>query len=303
MQVDFQVVHDFADKNILIEKIINILNEFDKVNYYVDYFGKDEEEDINLIDYIEIKYHYKVNNNDDFITGFSIFIPGIGDYIIDFSNDRETGGVNDFNNIIDDLISSLKEEINIKVITKFLDESMQCVHWTIFRELFVIEMKLREIITFIFLANYENQYNNLLNDYKIKFAKDMKKDDLTRNYENEFFYILFSDYLKLDESNLKEMTNRELINFINKSDTFEEFQQFISNRGIKKYNKCLLEINDSLEIIEQIRNCIAHNRKISNRLMAAYEVHKKKLLGDEETKIAGKLDKFWQNLQEGIDND
>jgi len=137
-----------------------------------------------------------------------------------------------------------------------------------FSEIFKLEMILREAITVIFATTYKTGYYNLLKDYTIKSQLDKdyqknpdKKSDLLKSkLENEFFYLLFSDYVKCTD--LNEVKIADWIRELRDAADFALFQERIVNRGIinKEYQDFLAAIKEDVWNVENIRNCVAHNR-------------------------------------------
>ena len=66
--------------------------------------------------------------------------------------------------------------------------------------------------------------------------------------ENIFYYLTFEDYTKLDGSALKDPTSQVMRDFLEKSHTFEDFQDLLLNRGIvdEVHRAFLLSIKELL---------------------------------------------------------
>jgi len=83
---------------------------------------------------------------------------------------------------------------------------------------------------------------------------------LLSRFENEFFYISFSDYKNLLE--LRELKEDEKTELLKDSNNFDEWKKRIFERGIKDepYIDFIESIKQDLQILEDIRNSLMHNR-------------------------------------------
>jgi len=166
------------------------------------------------------------------------------------------------------------------LVLKFYDSDLLNFLSNIYKELFKIEMKLREIISFIFIDTYKSG-DNLLKDVNLKprfeGKNNLQKDEtqrreyLSKRCENEFFHVLFSDYNRLTE--IRDLKHDDLYLITEISNNFEEFKNNILNRGIKEdsYLAFLNNIKPVLSKLENIRNCIAHNRMLDTNDLENYE--------------------------------
>ena len=106
--------------------------------------------------------------------------------------------------------------------------------------------------------------------------------------------MLFSDYIKLND--LKELKQPDLIDMIVNSNDYDELRKNIQYRGIikEKYQDFLAKTKQNLEPIENLRNCIAHNRSIpkSDNYKAITDYGRAKELLDES------IESFWELMQD-----
>jgi hypothetical protein len=146
-------------------------------------------------------------------------------------------------------------------------------------------MKLREILSYIFISIYENDCYSFLEFQKInptikKINKEKIHEFLKQKYRNEFFFLTFNQYKNLT---LPEIIKSEtIINILNDSKSFEDLKKGIENIGVLKaeksqYLEFLSRISENLESIETIRNCVAHNRQPTNDELTNYVYAKQKL--------------------------
>lgn len=128
-----------------------------------------------------------------------------------------------------------------------------------------IEQSLREVLFYIFAQQYPNDIFNLFKEIDIKLTGDhpRKEVEFKKLNENQFFYLLFTDYIKL--SDLKPFSEKDLIKYIENNDKYSSLRDKIINRGITNENHkyFILSLKDIMDPIHKIRNCIAHNRNFS----------------------------------------
>lgn len=256
--VRFQVV--FSSLEDFYEIIINVLKEVYKENY-------DEFDEIQLLQQLKFQYTKKIEEN-KYLVGFEIEFDEIGQIIGDFS-------------------SNLQDLESVDVIFKYNDEHLLDFIILVHKELFRLEMKLREAISYIFIDTYKEDYYDFLKDINItphfEGSKNLQKDKsqreefLRKRYENEFFHILFEDYIKL--SNPKTLKQEDLFLITEFSENFEDFKKNIIERGIIKseYKTFIEEIKNIIEPISRIRNCIAHNRMLSSEDAENYQTYFKEI--------------------------
>jgi len=278
MKVNFQIIHSFGDNVNLKENLLSFLKDtFDEsTTLTIEIEEKqDNIEEWSIFDWVEIKYNYFSENN-KYIAGFNLEVL--------------EGNIA----IISEFGQKLQDDDNIHLVLKYNDEVIQLEHQIYSKEIFDLEMKLREIISFIFLDTYKKDFYNLLKDTDLKIQPlngNNRSDEeyFKKHFENEFFFLLFSDYIRIN--NLKELKKSNLIEMIVNSNKFDDLKQKIQNRGIvkEKYQDFLAGIKENLDPIENLRNCIAHNRSFTDKIINNY-VKVKKILED-------KIDDFWDGIQ------
>ena len=192
--------------------------------------------------------------------------------------------------VVQEFLSQLQDCNDILLVLRFSDDFFFRALEDYYKALFMMEMRLREVVTFIFVDTFKSDYFNLLRDLNVKpqkhlGGKEPNEDYYRSHYENEFFFLLFSDYKSLDR--IKDLKVDELTRLINSVDSFDDLQMAIANRGIIKeeYKAFLSSIKEDLDYIECLRNCIAHHRSITNSVMENYDAASEKLIK--------KIDSFW----------
>ena len=217
---------------------------------------------------IRIKYIKRHDEDiNKYIVGFEVFL----DDTMDFDIERVMTGIKE----------RLKDNEYIDVAFKFEDPYLLKLLSEIHVKLYDLEMKLREVISFIFLDVYGGDYYNLLKDVDLipqferraNLAKDeeQRRQFLSRSLENEFFHILFSQYCKLTER--KPLKQSDLFLIAEISNNFDEFKNNILRRGIRKekYLDFINSIKADMETLENVRNCVAHSRTPTDDELINYE--------------------------------
>jgi len=276
MKVDFQIVHTVESD--LKEYLLDLLKQTLDESTIIDISVEEKPEDIQdweIFNWIEIKYNHSLAEN-KFIAGFSLDIS---------ENYRE---------IISEFGDYLKDNEDIEVVFKYFDEPMSEEHKSYAEEIFEIEMKLREIISFIFIDTYKGDYYNLLKEINVEIQPLNGKNKPNENYfeshfENEFFFLLFSDYINLDK--VKGISQNDLMELIINSSDYDELKRNIQDRGItkEKYQDIIASIKQNLKPIEDMRNCIAHNRSFTDKVLENYQQAK--------ANLDSIINQFWEELE------
>ena len=270
--VAYQVVYS-KDADIKGE-IEELLKEALEDNYVV----VDEEN----LDFIEINYVVVIDDTKS-IAGFKLDLSSIDADAIKL--------VQSFN-------EKLNDDENIAVVFKYTDNSFFAFLQKIYEELYAIEMKLREVVTLIFIDTYKDDFYNLLYETDVRLHiglnkevqknREQKEQFLAKRLENEFFHVLFSDYVKLTKS--KNLKQDDLFLIAEMSSNFDEFKDNILKRGIvkEKYLNFINSIKENMNNLEKVRNCVAHNRTPSDDDIYNYTLSKEDIIQ--------KIDAFVESL-------
>jgi hypothetical protein len=177
---------------------------------------------------------------------------------------------------------------------KFYDQKLHNEHQKYAEELFEIEMKLREVLSVIFIENYESDFYNLLEDVNnIHFQGDAPQESqMQTRFENQFFYLNFSQYKTLNDK--KKIGNvDQIIKLLGQVTDFGAFQSQLTQHHIRKeeYSNFIARLKANLEQIEDLRNCVAHNRVIPKAIKDNY--------GLAKTELLKAIDEFLDSLPKG----
>lgn len=184
------------------------------------------------------------------------------------------------NEAIQAIVTALKGN-NERHVLKFYDDVMLKENLHYYQEIYTLEMRLRQALSLIYLSVCDDKYYDLLRDDQIQIAsKDKPKEtDLALAVENEFFHLLFSQYVQLNQR--RRPTNvADILTLINDMQTYETFRDEITRQPVQDETDggFLASLKELLDSIEKLRNCVAHNRSSSQRLRGNYIQAKSKLL-------------------------
>ncbi len=161
--------------------------------------------------------------------------------------------INNFSEFVADCTADCTDE-RIKHLLKLNDPQLQRTLRDYGKEIFEIEMKLREALSLIFIDTYGKDFYDFLNETNIDPVTPPPRRTaklMNESYENEFFHLVFRQYKKLNDCN--PIIGKQYIDF-------------------------LASLENQVEWIEQLRNCVAHNRSIPEDIIANYETEKTTLL-------------------------
>lgn len=275
VSVIYQVI--FNDELDFKNELIPILKTSFEENY--DELSEDTFESL-----IDIKYQKQIDEY-KFLIGFEVIFDIIGEEI---------------DSVINDFGDNLKDSENISLVLKFYDESSFTVLSQLYQMLYSLEMRLREVISLIFIDTYKSGYYNLLREFdlnpkydgrnNIRKDESQRSDFLGKRFENEFFFLLFNEYTKL--SRPKNLQQDELYLITEISTNFEEFKNNILKRGITTtdYINFIENIKPVMDEIHRIRNCVAHNRSLPEDDQRNYQTY--------FDKLNGHIDELMESLKE-----
>ena len=271
MIVDYLVVcSNGGDLTSVLAKLLRNVIEavYDKKNIYNEL--PEEEE---LKQYITIRYT-KIQEDGGQICGFSVEFD-IASLEFDITEEQLEVLIPGFSKSVRDC-----EAEGIEHLLKLNDPQLQRTLRKYGEEIFKIEMQLREVLSLIFVDTYGEDFYNLLKDADVKPFEESDEDyQMEDYYENQFFFLLFSDYIKINVR--KQPDLKRIVERIKEAKDFETLQQGISTEKPitkEKYVNLLERLKQRVKPIEDLRNCVAHNRSIPQTIIDNYEMAKDLLL-------------------------
>jgi hypothetical protein len=207
-----------------------------------------------------------------------------------FSDEREETEALSLSATFSGLLST---DPGIEHILKFKDSFQRETYRRYAGELYDLEMRLREAISFIFIDTYGDGYYDLLRDSaaKVASAKEMPTEESFKaHHENQLFYMVFDQYIKVNER--KQITSvPDLIDLMGRFPDLAVLQRAVSSNPVSKesYSEFLARIKGWISKVEPLRNCVAHHRTHGRDVPANYE-EAKALLHEA-------IDEFFEKLQ------
>lgn len=175
-------------------------------------------------------------------------------------------------------------------IWKFEDNRFLEIRHNFFEEIYEVELKIREVASFIFFNRYYEN-TNLLKEIDINPIQQ-NSSSLLEKFENEFFHLHFSEYKKL--LNIRNLSENEKDEILKESNSFSEYKSKILSRGITEdiYRNFIESMKSDLTKIDGIRNSVMHNRAFSQRQLIEYQEARVRLLD----KISSFQDTYWKDI-------
>lgn len=220
--------------------------------------------------------------------------------IIGFSVELPEGIVPD-DTIIENFIKNLSESDLEFHIVKFEDPLLQAELAKRAAEIFVLEMKLRRVLSLIYLHAYQlHAYQDkeatfdLLCDEIVnpsgKAKPDMKQ--MKSATENQFFHLTFSQYKNLNQR--PELKLSDIMQSIRNTEKYDTLRAEILRVPIEHEEDAefLAGLEELMDTIEQMRNCVAHNRRPTRSINDSYP--------DARSKLEEHLDQYlekWETQQ------
>ncbi len=225
-----------------------------------DYQDEFEEDEIN--DFIQLRHKRTGSDfgeNDGVTThhriiGFSVELPEeiVPDDTID-------------DTIIENFIKNLSESDLEFHIVKFEDPLLQAELAKRAAEIFVLEMKLRRVLSLIYLHAYQDKEAtfDLLCDEIVNPSGKAKPDmeQMKSATENQFFHLTFSQYINLNQR--IELKLPDILQSIRNTEEYDTFRTEILRVPVEQEEDAefLASLKDLMDPIERMRNCVAHNHR------------------------------------------
>ena len=175
--------------------------------------------------------------------------------------------------IVDDFANSLSGSGSIVHSLRFEDPLLQDELAHRAAEIFALEMKLRRVLSFIYLHAYqrEDPYDLLREEQVEPVTPSLRKNDMVSVTENQFFHITFRQYINLNQRrDLRQLS--QLLDVIRDAENYDVFRGEITRRPIadERDTELLNDLKSLMNPIEQMRNCVAHNRRPTGDIRQNY---------------------------------
>ena len=213
-----------------------------------------------LNDMVRIQYERNDNANADVLArvviGFSLELPN--EIVVDKS-------------IIENFVGYISGSNVISHTVKFEDPLLQTELSLLADEIFKIEMKLRRVLSLIYLNTYQDTDPYDLFSEERTNPRHSSRGEMASLSENQFFHLNFRQYTNLNAP--REPQISEIMEFIRSSDQYDEFRSNIIDRLIVTDDRdvsFLENLKRLMDPIEEMRNCVAHNRRPPDNISQNY---------------------------------
>jgi hypothetical protein len=176
--------------------------------------------------------------------------------------------------VLEEFATALTDRGPITHAVRFEDPLLQeeLAVWA--KEIFLLEMKLRRVLTLVYLHAYQDgdPYDLLRDESAKPTAKDPPMaEHMKKVVENQFFYFTFSQYITLNQR--PEIVHvRVLLEIIQNSASYDAFRAELNRLPVADEDDALLlaGLKDKMDSVERMRNCVAHNRRPSHAVIENY---------------------------------
>ena len=191
--------------------------------------------------------------------------------------------------VVDDFAASLPDTSPIYHVVKFEDPLLKEYLAERADEIFDIEMKLRRVLSIIYLNAYQGEEPfRLLRDEEVKPMKQPKQAQMEKATQNQFFHLTFSEYRNLNQ--YPQLNLPYILEVIRNAEQYDVFRTEIRRRPIEDEGDVglIADLEKLINPIEDMRNCVAHNRRPPDEITDNYPTALQRL--DE------RLDQYLANL-------
>lgn len=216
-------------------------------------------------------------DNGDTLVGFAIELPGN-------EEDEDTVAAK---TAIDGFTLGLRDNPQVFHALCFEDPLLRVELARYAVEIFALEMKLRRVLSFIYLNAHQliEPFNVLKNErIGLNERERLMTDEQMRELgQNQFFRLTFSDYIRLNQR--AGMSFDTILRIVGDTDEYGAFRSEMLRQPVEDEEDAnfLTNLKAVMRPIENMRNCVAHNRRPTPEIYHHYnDSHPKveKLLDD-----------------------
>lgn len=141
-------------------------------------------------------------------------------------------------------------------------------------EIYTLEMKLRQVLTLVYLHAYQDgdPYELLREETVQPMNKEQSKPDYMKmQAENEFFHLTFGQYVGLNSR--PEFKLAQLLALIRSKEEYDHLRQEVVRVPVEDEDDAVLlaGLKERMDAIEAMRNCCAHSRRPSKKVIQNYD--------------------------------
>ena len=181
-----------------------------------------------------------------------------------------------------------QEDSGVRAVVKLQDPAQLRGHSGLYREVYILEMALRDVVSYVFAAHYPENLTNGLEKTRVKpvgRASLPQEAQLVRCGENQFFYILFDKYAVLNDP--PDIQAGHIVEAIRGGTNIDEVRELLDLRPIRneRHAAFLAGLRELMDPLERLRNGVAHNRTVPDTVRENFFEAAKKLRAH--------IDEFW----------
>ena len=192
--------------------------------------------------------------------------------------------------VIDDFASTIRDKDPKSHVVKFEDPLLRArlAKWA--AEIFALEMKLRRVLSIIYLNAYQGEEPfSLLRGEKVRPMGEPKQEQMEKVTENQFFHLNFSQYRDLNQR--PQLKLSDILEVIENAEQYDDFRAKICHIPVEDENAAdlIANLKELINPIENMRNCVAHNRQPTDKIVADYRI--------ASPKLADRLNQYLADLE------
>lgn len=191
--------------------------------------------------------------------------------------------------VVDEFVDALNAD-PVAHLVKFDDPLIRAdlARWA--DEIYALEMKLRRVLTLVYLHAYQegDPYNLLREESVQPMAKEKPQaPQMRERAENQFFHLTFSQYVELNRR--PEFKHADLLKLIREKEAYDSFRDEIVRAPVQDEDdaELLAGLKERMDAIEAMRNCCAHSRRPSKKVIENYDNARPLLDGLLDNYLAG----------------
>lgn len=141
-------------------------------------------------------------------------------------------------------------------------------------EIYALEMKLRRVLSLVYLHAYQDgdPYDLLREESVQPMSKERPNPDhMKERAENQFFHLTFSQYVGLNRR--PEFKLHDVLKIIRDNGAYDSFREELTRSPVGDEDDAVLlaGLRERMEAIEAMRNCCAHSRRPSKKVIENYD--------------------------------
>ena len=167
--------------------------------------------------------------------------------------------------VVSDFVNALPDAPPISHVVKFEDPLLEAYLTERASEIFALEMKLRRVLSFVYLNAYqlEDPFNLLWEEREENHPPIPRPqpNQMKAAAENEFFHLTFGQYTNLNQR--QDLDLSSFLTSIQNSENYDVLRTEISRLPIEDEEdaRFIASLKDIIGPIGHMRNCVAHNRR------------------------------------------